>query len=963
MPLDKTGKWYPVLSPRQQELRQICTQKTYVLAEGPRFSGKCVSPDTLVFTENGVECIGGLGHAPVGQYGPASGTVMSMNPDGSSVGPARIAQFYNSGAIPSITLESASGYRVTCSENHPLWSEHAGQIRYRTSCEIRDIIRSGGRVWLPLVMQNSVWRGVSQTIEFDHQPKQSKTPIHLTLTLDPDLAYAIGLFIGDGCCTPPILAAHRCNFSSNDAAIVSDLIRILSARLPGFALKHDRGCDYQIRGSAFRAMIKCLGISGKYAHEKSVPQVIMKSPKEVVVAFLQGLFDTDGTCDKNHKASYCSSSRVLAGQVQVLMLACGVRSSIKFKRNNKRGAWNVYARGEDDFAGVIGFRLKRKQERLAKNPQFDRTLTCYPPSILKVLSQLHRCRSDRGIGELSREIHKHVIGGLLRRNVAISPRRINDFCQAAGCVGHALLSQYLAGGDIWWDECCSVAPGSSPLVDICVPGNQSFIGNGFINHNTVACLHAVAEHAWNTPKANIVIITISQTVGYDSGVWPLLTDQIIPQWINGDEVRCGMEWAKQPFIMGVSKKPTLKVTNYWGGESVIQLESLQNEGEVEARFKPRQYSMIYIPELSTFRKRKTFDTLSECLRGMLHLKESQYLFLADTNPADEGTSSWIYKLWFDLFGSEDDKFDDVTYRKEELALKRNMARVSFTIADNTFADPQRVALLKSRYAHDADLYERYINGRWVTATEDALFFKVFRPAVHVVGEEETAQNPNPQTLVPEEGCYELQTGLDPGGTNFASVIGEKFTRKVEGRDVTCFKVLDELVVVGQDFDLNDYVEALVQKMDLWEGVIGKTGKMVQWRHWSDSNVFDLRVPFSDRYWHQHIFEASGGRIALMAAQKGRGSVAQRVDLFRKMLWEERVFLSRSRCPHCIEMIKSIRRGKTAVAAIELGSIWKHAFDALTYWIASEAWDEINQAVIARLARRPGGESRLVQVGL
>ena len=124
---------------------------------------------------------------------------------------------------------------------------------------------------------------------------------------------------------------------------------------------------------------------------------------------------------------------------------------------------------------------------------------------------------------------------------------------------------------------------------------------------TVACLHALAEHAWLTPRGNACMLTVSQTVGFDSGIWKDFTEVVLPEWIGGN---FGMEWVKKPWIMGVSKKPTCEVTNRWGGTTTIQLESLANEEEVEIRFKPRRYSMIYIPELSTFNNRNTFTTLT-----------------------------------------------------------------------------------------------------------------------------------------------------------------------------------------------------------------------------------------------------------------------------------------------------------------------------------------------------------------
>jgi hypothetical protein len=221
-------------------------------------------------------------------------------------------------------------------------------------------------------------------------------------------------------------------------------------------------------------------------------------------------------------------------------------------------------------------------------------------------------------------------------------------------------------------------------------------------------------------------------------------------------------------------------------------------------------------------------------------------------------------------------------------------------------------------------------------------------------------------LVPEANCFELITGLDPGGTNCAASIIEKAYRKEGDKSVPVIKVLDELVIVDADFDLHDFVEELVRKMEYWEGIIGRPSKTV-WHHWSDRSAFDMKVPFSDRYWHQHIFQASGGKVALMAAERGKGSVRARIDLFRKLLYEERIFFSRTKCPATITMCKSIKRGTSQLAPIQKGSQHKHIFDALTYAIASELYDELNREIMANVrAMRTQGqkeEGSLVTISL
>jgi hypothetical protein len=364
---------------------------------------------------------------------------------------------------------------------------------------------------------------------------------------------------------------------------------------------------------------------------------------------------------------------------------------------------------------------------------------------------------------------------------------------------------------------------------------------------------------------------------------------------------------------------------------------------------------------------------------MPHLTHEQHLFLGDTNPdLDLGAQSWIYHLWYEFRVADEETllrmYPNVDPEIHK-PLQKSLRLIEFTVDDNLSLTEEKKAQLRSDFSSNDDLYAAYYLGKWVTASMDALFFKVFRPSFHVVGELESASNPEPEVLVPKEGNFELILGMDPGPTNCASAILEKTTEIIEQpseenpnpKPVSVIKVLDELVVVGQDFDLIDYVEELVRKMEYWEQVQDRPGK-IMWRQWSDRSVFDMKVAFSDRYWHQWIYAASNGKISLQAAERGKGSVQARIELFRKLLYDGRIFFSKTNCPSVIEMCGSIKRGKRVGELIARGSIHKHAFDCVTYAISSELFDEMQSeswTLMANLRKmqRKGKDEGMVLVPL
>lgn len=483
----------------------------------------------------------------------------------------------------------------------------------------------------------------------------------------------------------------------------------------------------------------------------------------------------------------------------------------------------------------------------------------------------------------------------------------------------------------------------------CAPGVQNMVllNGPRWSGKTWAVHHGVCSHLWETDGADFCILTFTQSVGVDSGVWKHMAEIFLPEWVKGD---FGMEWIKEPFVNNVTKKPGAEIRNKHGTKSCISLQSLKNEDEVEERFKGKSYSGIWVNELSKFKKYATFDTLKQCLR-MPHLKPEEHLLICDTNPdLDLGRASWIWELWYAFRTADFEQltkmFPDVN-PKDLRPLQKSLKLIEFTIDDNLSLSEDKKASLRADFIRRGqEVYDAYYLGLWCTLSEDALFYKVFRPTFHIIGEAATVIEPNPETLVPQDGCFELISGFDPGGVNFAWVLLDKWMQPREKFineektmvEVPCFSLLDELVIVGEDFDLWATVEQICGKMEEWEKVTGKVAQLL-WRNWSDRSAFDMRVAFSERYWHQHIHEASGGRIILIAAEKGRGSVVQRIDLFRKLLFEERFFISGNRCPHAIKMCRNLRKGK-AQRPIAIGDPNKHIFDAITYAVASECSNEL-----------------------
>ena len=474
---------------------------------------------------------------------------------------------------------------------------------------------------------------------------------------------------------------------------------------------------------------------------------------------------------------------------------------------------------------------------------------------------------------------------------------------------------------------------------------------------TVGCMHAIVEHAWEVDRALIAIVSPTVTSATDGGCWQKLVEETIPEWIAGG---FGLEWVREPYVESVSRRIKCSIRNKHGTVSAFQLESFRegaDESDIKTRFKNKVFSGIYWSEAGTWVKTQAaFDIMSECLRLKSFWKNSDLTMVIDTNPEAPGEDHWIYQLFYkfrkldetqlaDFIGDKPISVSDMMVRQKTLGL------VEVFVSDNLALTESDLIELKTKYAHSPELWDRYYLGKWTAAAGDGLFYDVFRPAIHLKGEMETPINRDPPMLVPADDCYELITGWDLGVSNHAFTMMERFYwPNAKGVQVPNFSVIDELVMLHSDASIEDFTESVLEKMDFWESYLGRT---LHWTHFSDRSAFDFKESISQRRQHVEVYLASKKRIKLVAVEKGDGSVRQRIEITRRLLFEDRIQFSKTRCPQTIMAVQSIKKGKNT--PVDRASEYKHAWDALTYPLQAMCYEELFRAKKAILATRSSSQ--------
>lgn len=192
--------------------------------------------------------------------------------------------------------------------------------------------------------------------------QNSRTELCLPTYLDPDLAAFLGYLTGDG----HISRTNREIGLTTGDEEQADRFMQLGASLFGLAaMRKLDGNRWRVRfySQTLIDLLLHLGLlAGVSAREKSIPALILQSPKAVVSAFLRAYFDCDGYAGEQGVILSTFSER-LGVMTQLLLLQFGILSR---RRRQSDGGWHVHITGEsaNRFAEEIGFGLSRKQAAL-----------------------------------------------------------------------------------------------------------------------------------------------------------------------------------------------------------------------------------------------------------------------------------------------------------------------------------------------------------------------------------------------------------------------------------------------------------------------------------------------------------------------------------------------------------------------------------------------------------------------
>ena len=502
----------------------------HALFAGPPGLGKCVTPDTMVFTTHGMEPIGSLGQVGGESWQPITRPIAGL------YGVRTADYFYDNGDGPTLRVTTRSGYRVEGTPNHPLLVRDADRrLQFRRLGELKHgdevAVRLGAQVF-----------GSTTKLHVEGVGMPSlRDPAHVPEELEPELARLLGLLLDGGRISP---GGDGIVYVTRHVERAEEVVRLAKSALC-VEFQHfgsgPLGERWGARSPRLATFFTALGL--RRDGFSGLPDSLYRAPRTIVAEFIRGLF-----WGVEHAPAVSHAERTVVAHLQLMLANFGIESAIA---PSDRG-WSLRASAEpanfdlvhpddldhihedpdayeqhhhgdepnDAFArqrgrerasrqGDAGLGLGAVREERAADIGFGLTAA----GVLVALGAEETGSYRRG-GAVSDDIAPVRIQNTGRiqiesvtvaevdpaeRGRALVRDTMHDHrALAVRSVRSKLRREDMV--ELAWEPVVSIEPGHAYTVDVSVPDGHTFIGNGIICHNTTLA-NVVANELGSTMQA------------------------------------------------------------------------------------------------------------------------------------------------------------------------------------------------------------------------------------------------------------------------------------------------------------------------------------------------------------------------------------------------------------------------------------------------------------------------------
>ncbi|HVA06949.1 MAG TPA: LAGLIDADG family homing endonuclease, partial [Acidimicrobiales bacterium] len=443
---------------------------------------KCVVGDTLVATADGLIRIGGL------HEGESPDTFRDEIIAVASIGGIhKTDAFYYGGVRPVRRVVLRSGHTVTGTPNHRVLTAGVLGLDWRRLDEIEagDYVASkyGDELWSDLPARFD---------DFTPTPRWgSQKTVRIPEEMTDSLAFLLGAYASEGHTSRATWTVVITN--SEDAVLeeIAEAARQCFDVEAKIRRPADRCPSVEISSKTIVEFLEYLGC-GTRASIKRIPDAVLRSPRELVISFLQGLALDAYTSDASTgKWAICLDAPALLDDLQAVLTNLGVVHGRVTKYNPE------YDKSYDEVYAA-GAHAKRMVELV---PFLEAHKSAAAIRMAARLTRPNHNTADVVPGITPAELYalvpygrRNELGVLLRtefsfladrRTTFVSRSTVERLARIDGVSLPEWLYQVLDDG-LHFSPVASVADaGEREVFDVSVPITHAFVANGIVNHNTV----------------------------------------------------------------------------------------------------------------------------------------------------------------------------------------------------------------------------------------------------------------------------------------------------------------------------------------------------------------------------------------------------------------------------------------------------------------------------------------------
>ncbi|MDJ0903008.1 MAG: replicative DNA helicase [Xenococcus sp. MO_188.B8] len=256
--------------------------------------------------------------------------------------------------------------------------------------------------------------------------------------------------------------------------------------------------------NALTLWLQELGLWGKNAYNKIIPELVFTWQRPLVSLFLNRLFATNGWAtvlnSGQSQIGYGTVSEKLARQIQHLLLRFGIIASLNScfvkDKNNRQDTWQLEITDDKsikNFITEIGIFGK------------EEAVNAVQKTILQKKYHTNRDLIPVEVGQKFEAAKGQDPWVFLAKHSGIKGDRNIDFVQGAlsrerlfklACALENDHLQNLATSDVYWDEIVAIeSVGNKQVYDLTIPETHNFVANDICVHNTSFALNIAANIA------------------------------------------------------------------------------------------------------------------------------------------------------------------------------------------------------------------------------------------------------------------------------------------------------------------------------------------------------------------------------------------------------------------------------------------------------------------------------------